>query len=66
MTDRVLDFSQAAADLSIRNGLLVVRQGNAELDAIPCEEIAALICSHRQVSSRKPCWAGSRKPERYS
>jgi CRISPR-associated protein Cas1 len=50
MTDRVLDFSQAAAHLSIRNGLLVVRQGDAELDAIPCGEIAAVICSHRQVT----------------
>jgi CRISPR-associated protein Cas1 len=49
MTDRVLDFSRDPASLSIRNGLLIVRRGGAEIDAIPCGEIAAVVISHREV-----------------
>jgi CRISPR-associated protein Cas1 len=49
MTDRVLDFSQGAASLSIRNGLLIVRQGGVEVASIPCAEIAAIIVSHWEV-----------------
>ena len=50
MTDRVLDFSMEPAKLSVRNGLLVVEVGGVERAAIPCEEIAAVLISHRQVT----------------
>ena len=50
MTDRVLDFSKGAASLSIRNGLLVVRQDGTEVEAIPCPEIAAIVMSHWEVA----------------
>lgn len=50
MTDRVLDFSLEPARLSIRNALLVVEIGGVEKGAIPCEEIAAVLISHRQVT----------------
>jgi CRISPR-associated protein Cas1 len=49
MTDQVLDFSQGAAGLSIRNGLLVVKRGGVELAAVPCSEIAAIVVSHWEV-----------------
>ena len=49
MTDRVLDFSQGAASLSIRNGLLVVKRDGVEVAAIPCPEIAAIVVSHWEV-----------------
>lgn len=49
MTDRILDFSEGAAGLSIRNGLLVIRKDGLEVDAMPCGEIAAVVVSHREV-----------------
>jgi CRISPR-associated protein Cas1 len=49
MTDRILDFSQGAASLSIRNNLLIVKQGGVEVASIPCAEIAAVIISHWEV-----------------
>jgi len=50
MTDRVLDISREPARLSIRNSLLVVETGGVERAAIPCEELAAVVIGHRQVS----------------
>ena len=50
MTDRVLDISEQPARLSIRNGLLIVESGGVECAAIPCEELAAVVIGHRQVS----------------
>jgi CRISPR-associated protein Cas1 len=50
MTDRVLDISEQPARLSIRNGLLIVESGGEERAAIPCEELAAVVIGHRQVS----------------
>ena len=50
MTDRVLDIYEQPARLSIRNGLLVVESGGEERAAIPCEELAAVVIGHRQVS----------------
>jgi CRISPR-associated protein Cas1 len=50
MTDRVLDISEQPARLSIRNGLLVVESGGEERAAIPCDELAAVVIGHRQVS----------------
>lgn len=50
MIDRILDFSLEPARLSIRNSLLVIETGGMERAAIPCEEIAAIVISHRQVT----------------
>ncbi len=50
MTERVLDLSSEPVRLSIRNGLLVVTSAENELSAIPCDEIAAVVASHRQVT----------------
>lgn len=46
----MLDISEKPARLSTRNGLLVVESGGAEMAAIPCEELAAVVIGHRQVS----------------
>jgi CRISPR-associated protein Cas1 len=50
MTDRVLDISEEPAQLSIRNGLLVVKSGAAERTAIPCDELAAVVIGRRDVT----------------
>ena len=50
MTDRILDLSLQPVSLSTRGELLVIRSGEDELDAIPFEEIAAVVASHRQVT----------------
>lgn len=50
MTDRVLEFSREPARLSIRNSLLVVEIDGHERANVPCEEIAAVLISHRQVT----------------
>lgn len=50
MIDRVLDISEEPAQLSIRNGLLVVKSGGTERAAIPCEELAAVVIGHREVT----------------
>lgn len=50
MIDRVLDISQEPAQLSIRNGLLIVKSGGTERAAIPCEELAAVVIGHREVT----------------
>jgi CRISPR-associated protein Cas1 len=50
MIDRVLDISEEPAQLSIRNGLLVVKSGGTERAAIPCEELAAVVIGHRDVT----------------
>ena len=49
MTDRILDFSESPASLSIRNSLLVVTQDGQEVCTVPCEEIAMVIVANRQV-----------------
>jgi CRISPR-associated protein Cas1 len=50
MTDRVLDISEQPARLSIRNSLLIVETAGEERAAIPCDELAAVVIGHRQVS----------------
>lgn len=50
MTARILDLSSEPVRLSIRDGLLVVTSGENELSAIPCEEVGAVVASHRQVT----------------
>jgi CRISPR-associated protein Cas1 len=50
MIDRVLDISEEPAQLSIRNGLLIVRSAGTERAAIPCGELAAVVIGHREVT----------------
>jgi CRISPR-associated protein Cas1 len=50
MTDRILDLSQQPVALSSRGGLLIIRAGEEELDAIPFGDLAAVVASHRQVT----------------
>lgn len=49
MTNRVLDFSQQPAHLNARGGVLVVQVHGQEVDAVPFEDIASIVVSHRQV-----------------
>ncbi len=49
MTNRILDFSQAPVSLSIRNGLLVIRNGGVDVESVACGDIAAVVISHREV-----------------
>jgi len=50
MTDRILDMASEPAHLSVRDGLLVVRQHDKGETTIPFEEVAVLVVSHRQVA----------------
>lgn len=50
MTDRIVDISGQPLALSSRNGLLVLRAGQTEIETIPFAEIAAVVVSHRQVT----------------
>jgi CRISPR-associated protein Cas1 len=49
MTDRILDFSQAPARLSMRNGLLTIERAGSETVAAPVGDLAAVILAHPQV-----------------
>jgi CRISP-associated protein Cas1 len=49
MTDRVLDFSDKPASLSVSNSLLSVRFGKEEPITIPLSDLAVVIVSHPQV-----------------
>lgn len=49
MTERILDFSEEPAKLSVRTGLLVVRRGSEEVGCVPLAEIAVIVVSHPQV-----------------
>jgi CRISPR-associated protein Cas1 len=50
MTNRIIDLSKQPAKLSVHNRLLTGTSAEAELFSIPCEEIAAVIVSHRQIT----------------
>jgi len=50
MTDRILDLSESAARLSVRDGLLVVARDGQDPATIPLAEVAVLVVSHPQVS----------------
>ncbi|MGH9432349.1 MAG: type II CRISPR-associated endonuclease Cas1 [Terriglobia bacterium] len=50
MTERILDFSEQPAHLSVRNGLLVVRPQDGEQQTMPLEDIAVLVAAHPQVT----------------
>lgn len=50
MTDRIIDLAREPARLRIENGLLVIEAGAGRREAIPCEEIAVVVASHREVT----------------
>jgi|SRR5579863_180227 len=50
MTERILDFSEQPASLSVRNDLLVVRPEAGEPQTLPLEEIAVLVAAHPRVT----------------
>jgi CRISP-associated protein Cas1 len=50
MTERVLDFSERSASLSVRNDLLVIRPETGEQQTVPLEDIAVIVASHPQVT----------------
>ncbi|MCC7236818.1 MAG: type II CRISPR-associated endonuclease Cas1 [Bryobacterales bacterium] len=50
MTNRVLDFAEHPARLSAREGLLRIEVEGASEVRIPFSHLAALVCSHGQVS----------------
>jgi CRISPR-associated protein Cas1 len=49
VTDRILDFSESGAVLSVRDGLLAIAREGRELQRIPLGDIAVIMASHRQV-----------------
>jgi len=49
MTDRILDFAESPAALSLREGLLVIARPEAETHTVPLNDIAVIVASHRQV-----------------
>ena len=53
MTDRMIDISDEAARLSVRNGLLVIDRGSGESAAevvVPLTDLAVVVVSHPCVS----------------
>jgi CRISPR-associated protein Cas1 len=49
MTERVLDISEGAAKVSVRNRLLVVARPEAAEVTMPLEEAVVVVCSHPQI-----------------
>lgn len=49
MTNRLLDFADSPASLSLENGLLVIVQAEKPRQTVPVSDIAAIVASHRQV-----------------
>lgn len=49
MTNRLLDFADCPASLSVENGLLVIVQPEKPRQTVPIDDIAAIVASHRQV-----------------
>lgn len=50
MIDRILDFSESPARLSVRNRLLVVKREGCDEATVPLADIAVVVVSHPQVS----------------
>jgi CRISP-associated protein Cas1 len=50
MTDRILDFSQSPARLSVRRRQLTIRRDDPPETTVPLEDISVLIVSHPQVT----------------
>lgn len=49
MTERLLDFSESPAFLSLDNGLLSIRMEDQVPQTMPLSDIATVVTSHRQV-----------------
>jgi CRISPR-associated protein Cas1 len=49
MTERVLDISEGAAKVSVRNRLLVVARPDVAEVTMPLEEAVVVVCSHPQI-----------------
>lgn len=49
MIEKVLDISESASKVSVRNRLLVVARPEAAEVTVPLEEVAVVVCSHPQV-----------------
>ncbi|MGH9403181.1 MAG: type II CRISPR-associated endonuclease Cas1 [Terriglobia bacterium] len=65
MTDRILDFSEQPARLSVQNGLLKIQFGPQaangeapEAQTVPLADLAAIVVSHPQVSYTQAVLAG--------
>lgn len=58
MTDRILDLSESAARLSVRDGLLVVAREGQDPATIPLADVGVLVVSHPQVSYTHAVLAG--------
>jgi CRISPR-associated protein Cas1 len=58
MTDRILDLSESAARLSVRDGLLVVAREGQDPLTIPLADVGVLLVSHPQVSYTHAVLAG--------
>jgi CRISPR-associated protein Cas1 len=58
MTERILDFSEEAARLSVKHRQLVVVRGEAEQVTVPLEEIAAVLIAHPQVVATQAALSG--------
>lgn len=56
--ERVLDFSEAAARLSLRHEQLVVRTEDRENTTVPLAEIAAMILASPRLTATQPLLAG--------
>lgn len=58
MIDRIIDISETAAQLHVRNGLLVIERDNEESTTIPLAEIAALVVAHPRVTFTQSVLSG--------
>lgn len=58
MTDRILDFSDEPARLSMRNGLLMIERDGKEATSVPLAEIASVAVSHPAVNLSHGALAG--------
>src|SRR5437870_5398332 len=54
MTDRILDFSESAAYLRVRNDQLVIERKDQPEITTPLSEVAALILAHPQATCSQP------------
>ena len=50
MTDRILDLSQEPAHLSVWQGLLRIEKKDGGMHAMPFEEVAVVVGTHRQLT----------------
>jgi CRISPR-associated protein Cas1 len=58
MTDRILDFSDEPARLSVRNAQLVISQEGRDDRTVPVSEVGVLVVSHPQVTYTQAVLAG--------